>query len=294
VSAHGDGQVRLSAVDAIEAIAHVGLHGSVAKDVDISPDGRRLAAVCAQSRVLHVVELEAPYRETRIAAVPSARLSWLDDGRVVLAPYGRGLSVWREGTTELEVRLTELGRFVDLERDGDRRGLTALSDHGDVVRLGLDLDPVLVTRRERAVAVAGQGDTLLVLSPRSLALLEDGRLEREIAVEPHATEVALAPDRTAVAVGFADGTVGLWSVPSLEPLAVLVGHSGRISALAFDPERPWLVSGGWDGELRQWSLHSLVRPGAELLPDLEAQWGRTLDESLARTSGVLPRASTSP
>jgi hypothetical protein len=63
-----------------------------------------------------------------------------------------------------------------------------------------------------------------------------------------------------------------------EPLAILEGHTGRVSALAFHDDRRWLVSGSWDGTTRRWSLQDLERPAEELRGVLEAAIGGSLEE----------------
>ena len=65
----------------------------------------------------------------------------------------------------------------------------------------------------------------------------------------------------------------------------LTGHSGRVSALAFDPRDAWLVTGSWDGDLRQWSLAALDLDPSALLAEAEAAWGLSLATLLATNSG---------
>nr|MCH9686860.1 hypothetical protein [Deltaproteobacteria bacterium] len=52
----------------------------------------------------------------------------------------------------------------------------------------------------------------------------------------------------------------------------------RVSALAFDGSGRWLVTGNWDGDIRQWSMRSLDEPAGRLLAEAEDAWGMTLDE----------------
>ena len=101
-----------------------------------------------------------------------------------------------------------------------------------------------------------------------------------------AKQKALRPDGRHVAIAFASGEIEVRTTSTLEPLAVLHGHRGRVASLAFTRDGTWLASGSWDGELRQWSLATLERPATELLADIERDWGRSLQQLLATSSGV--------
>ncbi|MFO0633703.1 MAG: WD40 repeat domain-containing serine/threonine protein kinase [Nannocystaceae bacterium] len=283
-SVHGDGHLRVAMVDALDPLATIPLHWSVAKDVEFSPDGSRLATITAQDDSIRIYALAAMPTPTILPASAGARLAWLADDVLVLAPYGNGLALWRDGVLVPE-RFEALGRIADMETDADRRTLTMVSDGGDISRLGADLVVEPVAWRPDVIAVVGHGDRVAVLRDHVVELLERGEPLREAALDGIGGDIALSPDGRLVAVAFASGEIEVRAASTLEPLAVLQGHRGRVASLAFDHAGTWLASGSWDGELRQWSLATLERPAAGLLSDIERDWGRSLQQLLAASSG---------
>ena len=61
--------------------------------------------------------------------------------------------------------------------------------------------------------------------------------------------MAMSPDGKALAVGGSDGSVRLWNLEPLTPLASIVGQRGVITALAFDPKSRWLVCASTDSSV---------------------------------------------
>jgi WD40 repeat protein len=66
--------------------------------------------------------------------------------------------------------------------------------------------------------------------------------------------LARSPDGKLVATGGADGTVTLWEAATGRRLRALVGHRGRVVALAFSPEGPRLATAGWEPTVRVWDV----------------------------------------
>lgn len=294
VSAHGDGALRLSRVDGVHSIAELPLHWSVAKDTEFSPDGRRFVAVSAQGDELQIFDLDDPLLPERWPASAGPRVAWLLGDVVVLARYQDGLEVWRRGKLVRDPRLEHIGRIVDLESDADRRAVTALTDAGEIVRLSESLEPTFVTQREDAVAVAGSASAIAVLRDGALEVIDGDGTTREVPLPTTSADLALSPDGRLLAVAHTNGTASLWSTTSLDQLAVLEAHAGHVASVAFDARSEWLVTGGWDGDVRQWSMHGLVRPADGLLAEIEAHWGRTIDGLLAETSGLGGPAAPKP
>jgi WD40 repeat protein/serine/threonine protein kinase len=70
---------------------------------------------------------------------------------------------------------------------------------------------------------------------------------------------AFSPDSLVLATGERDeNTVVLWDVATGRVRATLPGHAGGVRAVAFDPVRPVLATGGNDGSVRLWSLVDLA------------------------------------
>lgn len=265
LSAHGDGVVRLWDVGVTEPVAEIPLHWSVVKDVQWSLDGREALAVCAQDDRLHWLDLEHGTTRPR-TALAGTRVAWLSGDRTLLAPYRGGLMSWRDAALEADLPLTD-ARIVDMETHPDRRGATILDAAGAIVRLSdrAPLEPRVVARREDATAVAGDADAVVVLRRATIERLDaTGSVLAKSDLDGEVTEIALSPDGRTVAVAYLDGHVSMLDAPSLDRLATFEGHSGRVSTVEFGPHGQWLYSGGWDGDVRQWSLASL-REDAEVL-----------------------------
>lgn len=78
-----------------------------------------------------------------------------------------------------------------------------------------------------------------------------------IAVSPDRAWVAMTAQDGVVQVLLAtsgeDGTVRLWNPATGECTATLVGHTGRVTALAVAPDGTWIASASTDGTVRVWN-----------------------------------------
>ncbi|WP_027346984.1 nSTAND1 domain-containing NTPase [Hamadaea tsunoensis] len=68
--------------------------------------------------------------------------------------------------------------------------------------------------------------------------------------------LALSPDATLLATAGDGRTVKLWDARTLEPLAVLSGHSAPVQVLAFSPDGRFLASAGDDRTVAIWDVGS--------------------------------------
>ncbi|CAL1701388.1 unnamed protein product [Somion occarium] len=68
------------------------------------------------------------------------------------------------------------------------------------------------------------------------------------------TCIARSPQKDTFAVGYADGSVRLWSASSSSVIATFNGHKKSISALAFDQAGARLASGSQDTDLILWDV----------------------------------------
>jgi WD40 repeat protein len=111
-------------------------------------------------------------------------------------------------------------------------------------------------------AAFSQNRGLLASESRTGQLTLWNTSSHELLKETHETDaydqdrdLAFSPDGKLVAT--ADQTqesIRLWSVPSLQPIALLRGGNG-FSALTFSPDGQWLAAGGMDGSVKLWSAH---------------------------------------
>ena len=68
--------------------------------------------------------------------------------------------------------------------------------------------------------------------------------------------VTFSPDSQRMAAGLANGTIAVWNLNDTSRIErILIGHTGIVTSLAFDPQSPqWLFSGSSDGTIRIWQM----------------------------------------
>jgi WD40 repeat protein len=108
-------------------------------------------------------------------------------------------------------------------------------------------------------AYAPDGETIVSgnLSGRAHVLLPTGMK----ALKPKgrvrgAAALAVAPDGKAALVGYADGTVRLFDLASLDEVHKFAGHTGPVRGVAFTAGGQQVISAGEDGSLRVWDAES--------------------------------------
>ena len=84
--------------------------------------------------------------------------------------------------------------------------------------------------------------------------VSDGWLLRVRTLLGSASRLAYSPDNQLIAVGLSSGGIQILNVPDGEPLAMLSGHSERITGLAFSEDGTALYSTSADGTIRLWGI----------------------------------------
>ncbi len=140
-----------------------------------------------------------------------------------------------------------------------------------------------VFRRAGARAIAASSDLLALAHQDHVALVDPGGQEllRLDAGAGGVMDVALSPDGKWAAAGMLDGTARLWSARSGALVAVLVGHTERVSCVIFSSDSRTLLTGDWAGSALRWNLDDAERPAAVLAAEAEAAWRIRLEDALA-------------
>jgi WD40 repeat protein len=148
----------------------------------------------------------------------------------------------------------------------------AADDGGIWIFDGENLDKVGEHLDVIAVDV-GDGSHPLVVAERYRVCIDEECFDLE---DDMVVDVALNGEL--LAVGTLAGDVLVVDDESLETLAVLRGHTSRVSSVEFGPG--WLVSASWDFSLRFWDLSILETDAETLVAEREEAWGMGLEEAL--------------
>jgi WD40 repeat protein len=129
----------------------------------------------------------------------------------------------------------------------------------------------------RELAVGEQvsvGGAIVMLNARTLKP-EPGFVAVQVAdVEP--IVVGFSPDGSQLAYGFADGTAGLVSVATGQPIDSYLGNKAAVTAVSFTPDGRLVATGSADGTVRVWHAGGLAEPSVHVgsvLADVESEPG---------------------
>jgi len=187
------------------------------------------------------LDLDAPYEDMRGAETALTRMSRRPAAaRAEEADEVRKESFYTEGSEELQAAR------VWMSRDSLQRAALRLKDERErIERECADVAAHESSYRDLASRLRGVQNQLSNFGD-----------ERPISF------VTFSPGSSVVATGSWSAQIKLWSVPDCRELAVLKGHSERISGLAWHPQAcsslsptaANLVSASCDGTARLWSL----------------------------------------
>jgi WD40 repeat protein/tRNA A-37 threonylcarbamoyl transferase component Bud32 len=253
------------------ALATLELGGEAVLSVAVSPDGKWVAAGCAD-RTVRVWDLAAA-REKRVLRGHGGMVSHVafspNGKRIASASEDRTVKVWdvREGR-ELRSFKGHDGPVHSVAFSPDGRRLASCGRDGSV--------------RIWAAASVGKGRTLkgdggpvfsVEFSPDG-KWLASGGLDKVVRIRDAATgeerrvlrghtdtvsEVKFSPDGKWILSASWDGTAKLWDADSGREALTLKGHTGPLNGVAFSPDGTRAVSGSWDQTLKVWD----VATGAE-------------------------------
>ena len=257
-SVHGDGTLKVRRRADGSTLSEQRWQSGVLKDVAFSPNGQHLAVSAAEQAGVMLFDANTWDRTALGGRNHYPRLAWLDDGQLLAAAYERTLERWtpQHGFQAMDAVTRSKPEDLELSTDGD--AIVLLSTDGMIHRVARDGSVQRLSDHANADAIAS-GSSLVVVAERDALVVTTpfGGVLREPLLHGRPIDVAVAPDDEFIAVGHLDGYATLWTTRPLERVAELEGHRQRVSALAFDREGEFLVTGSWDGDLRFWSLDAV-------------------------------------
>ncbi len=260
-----DHQIRLWDVERKTFVKNFQQHSDWVRGVAFSPDRSRLATVCQDGHV-HLWDVQSG---TLIH-------SFDDAGRgaqkIVFHPNGQSLAVCgfeanvkfydlSSGTvSKILVAPGSNNRAIAFSPDGS---LFAVGGRTGIVRVwqfatgkqvadlkgdGRRINAIAFSSNGQKLAVGGDGPFITIWNPLKGSLLQT------LPERPGKTFSLTFCGDEILASGESDNAIRIWDLKTLKNTAILIGHTGTIATMIFEPAKNQLISGSFDTTLRFWSL----------------------------------------
>jgi WD40 repeat protein len=243
-------------------------HAGVVNGIDFSPDGRHVLSTSYDATVKlwdastgqelrTLVGHTEEVNDVVFSPDGKSAVSVSDDDRAILwdLEAGQPLRFYEHGSSIKSVAISADGET--LATGGlDKRILiwdVASGDQTQVLEGHEDSIRSLAFSPTAEIVASGTGD-----NSARLWSTETGQALHVLDHPQNVTAVAFSPDGAYMATGCYDDRVRIWRADSGEWLQTLVGHTSKISSLAFAPDGGSLVSvSEGDDTVRFWDLSSI-------------------------------------
>jgi WD40 repeat protein/transcriptional regulator with XRE-family HTH domain len=280
LSGSEDGTLRLWDIERSQCVRVLQGYAAPLSDVAWSPDGTQLASGSSDTMVtIWEVANGAPLKRLRGHSWTVSGVGWSPDGsRLASSGWDNAIRLWDSATGTCVEVLRDLDHpdtlfnGVAWSPDGEHLASGTIL-HGVLVWDGTARSPRWVSRQFptwiRRVAWSPDGTRLVSGSDDGHVYVWDAADGTQLLRMPGhhgvVTSVAWSPDGTRLASGGSGregGELFVWEVQggrhpaSQAGNSAFVWHPGVVSAVAWVPSGQMLVSGGSDGRLRWWEVHS--------------------------------------
>jgi WD40 repeat protein/mono/diheme cytochrome c family protein len=196
----------------------------------LSPDGKRLAAGCANRLLLYeVADTKLTLsKEATGHPDPIQSITWSADGQRLATGAFRRVVLWKTETLEKEREITAglTDRITALRFLPDGKLLMA---DGQTAQSGIVR---IADAATGAIAASWNAHTDTIF------------------------DLALSPDAKQLATAGADKLIKVWDLSTQKEVAKLEGHTSQVLGVAFNKDGKLLVSGGADQQLKVWDVQT--------------------------------------
>ena len=195
--------------------------GRGAQQVVFHPDGKSLA-VCGFNANVNIYDLATGSVSKTLTA------HGMNNRTIAFSPDGSLLAVGGRTGVVRVWRLAADSVLADLKGDGRRINAIAFSPDG------------------KKLAVGGDGPFITVWNP------QDGSLLQTLPERPGKTFSLAFCNADTLATGESDNAIRIWNLETSQNTETLVGHTGTIATMVYEPTKKQLISGSFDTTLRFW------------------------------------------
>lgn len=264
-----DHLVRLFDTQSYRPLGALGQHTDWIHTAAFRPDGRQLATAGGDGRIrLWQLDGERYSQRELSGKLPAIYTLAFEPGGQWLAAAGFADKLWvfdcRTGRLAWEL-LTPGGDIRAIAFSPNGEFLVAAGRIG-VIRLwrtadGRQLSDVPISpRRISALAFSPDGKVLAVAGAQRRVWLLSADLQQvhlELPERPGEILALCFCGTNRLASAGSGNVIHLWQLSSGQEICRLVGHTGSITTLVYDPATETLLSAGYDTTLRTWSLKNL-------------------------------------
>jgi WD40 repeat protein len=128
------------------------------------------------------------------------------------------------------VRVFTANRHIDLSTGGRRVNAVAFSPDG------------------QQLAIGGEAPNITIWNPKT------GQRTTVLPERPGKTFSLTFCGNGLLASGESDNAIRIWDIPTRKNTKALIGHTGTISSLVYEPSKKTLISGSFDTTVRFWEI----------------------------------------
>ncbi len=264
-----DQKIRLWDVDQKTFLQHQfgQQHEDWIRGVAFSPDKSRLVTVCQDGHVrLWNVQNGTQTQRFENAGRGAQKVVFHPQGTsIAVCGFDMNVKVYDVATGSLKQTLAAHGtnqRTIAFSPDGS---LLAVGGRTGVVRVwqlssgkvladlkgdGRRINAIAFSENGQRLAVAGDGPFITVWNPL------DGSLLQTLPERPGKTFSLTFCGDDVLATGESDNAIRLWNLKTLQNTATLLGHTGTIATMIYEPTTQRLITGSFDTTFRFWNVMS--------------------------------------